>query len=565
MPAHALPDILAGKKTTKYSGEVYLNGHQRDHLYPRVTSYVPQADVMFPHTLVHEAVSFTAKLSRPMAKAAASNRQARKEFEGIIHEHLSQLGLGEVASTKVGSEDVRGISGGQRRRVTLCKGIISGAYVLFCDEPTSGLSSTDAEVAVKLMKVMTKKLGLSIFVVIHQPKTEVAALFDHLVLLTSEPGRMVYNGPMADAMAHYAKLGFPVPDGANPADYFLDLVSPSFKGQQIEALVNYYDAHCAAGVKAQVNSAIAAPGKSAYQILKERSDNIEARLGPLTMPSNSVYAAPFAMQLRAVFGRQFTLLMRDRKSLRTDFLTAIVKAVIVGIGFFDTGSNTKLQQMPFLFMCIQMSVLSGMQSMPALIAERQIMKFECSDRLYREWAFLISTFILDNIVSQLANLVFLVLVFAFSRIPYSSFPSFWLWQLLVVLVTDSMFSAIAAVAKTGAQAQKIAIPPLIFILLFNGFFITLSGVQEWMVWAIYISPMFWGLQEMVSALYQDFTPKGSPDYPRSGQFVIDQCMRHVCALFHARANIVVRVFNRLTPANVLCVFRAWSQMAFKRT
>ena len=61
----------------------------------------------------------------------------------------------QVARTKIGSESVRGVSGGQRRRVTLCKGIVSGAYVLFCDEPTSGLSSTDAEVAIRRMKLLT--------------------------------------------------------------------------------------------------------------------------------------------------------------------------------------------------------------------------------------------------------------------------------------------------------------------------------------------------------------------------------------------------------------------------
>jgi hypothetical protein len=68
-----------------------------------------------------------------------------------------------------------------------------------------------------------------------------------------------------------------------------------------------------------------------------------------------------------------------------------------------------------------------------------------------------------------------------------------------------------------------AIPPLMFVLLFNGFFITLAGVQDWMIWAIYISPMFWGLQEMASLLFSDGVPPTSPDYPRSGQFVIDQC------------------------------------------
>lgn len=323
---------------------MFLNGHPRDKLYQRVTSYVPQADVMFPNQLVKEAVEFTARLSRPMPKSIANNPAARKEVERVIFEHLSHLGLGKVSTTKVGSEDIRGISGGQRRRVTLCKGIVSGAYVLFCDEPTSGLSSTDAEVAIRMLKLMSKKLGISMFVVIHQPKAEVAALFDHLILLTSEPGRIVYNGPMAEAAAHYANLGFPVPMGVNPSDHFLDLVSPSFQGQQISTFVEHYEAHRAAEVRAQVDAMVAKPGLTALQVLQERADKLEARVGKLTMPSDSVYAAPFSIQLKAVFGRQLVLLLRDKKGLRTEFMTAIIKACIVGIGFFDTGG----QQAPSL-------------------------------------------------------------------------------------------------------------------------------------------------------------------------------------------------------------------------
>merc|ERR1711908_239127 len=100
---------------------------------------------------------------------------------------LKDLGLYEVKDTHIGNEKIRGISGGQRRRVTLIRGQVARPQIMFADEPTSGLSSTDAEACVKVMRLLAKKFGITIIVVIHQPRIEVAKLFDHLMLFTASP------------------------------------------------------------------------------------------------------------------------------------------------------------------------------------------------------------------------------------------------------------------------------------------------------------------------------------------------------------------------------------------
>ena len=86
-----------------------------------------------------------------------------------------------------------------------------------------------------------------------------------------------------------------------------------------------------------------------------------------------------------------------------------------------------------------------------------------------------------------------------------------------------MFNCIAAFAKTSQQAQMMAIPPLMFCIIFNGFFVTLAGVQDWMIWAIYISPMFYGFQEIAVGLFDvdPPVPVNSTAYRNSGTFVID--------------------------------------------
>lgn len=148
-----LLDILAGKKTQKFEGEVFLNGRPRDRLFHRVTAYVPQADVMPAYWLVKEAVAFNQALT--IQRPSNVPRDVMAERARLI---LRDLGLDGVADTKIGSESVRGISGGQRRRVTLARGLVSAASIIFCDEPTSGLSSTDAEVCVRRMQLMVSAI-----------------------------------------------------------------------------------------------------------------------------------------------------------------------------------------------------------------------------------------------------------------------------------------------------------------------------------------------------------------------------------------------------------------------
>eukprot|EP00913_Durusdinium_trenchii_P020819 g19558.t1 len=176
---------------------------------------------MFPNVTVKEQVMFHTVLktevpyavSKAMISKATELRLRAVGLEGVQHEYI-------------GSDTNRGISGGQRRRVSLACGLATGAQIFFCDEPTSGLSATDAEQCVRYMRLLCKKYNVTIILAIHQPRQEVAVLFDHLLLLTANPGDLVYNGRMRDAAEYWSNAGFPVPTLVSPTDYFLDLVTP---------------------------------------------------------------------------------------------------------------------------------------------------------------------------------------------------------------------------------------------------------------------------------------------------------------------------------------------------
>ena len=114
-------------------------------------------------------------------------------------------------------------------------------------------------------------------------------------------------------------------------------------------------------------------------------------LGDAPDRSLESYNVPFSMQLQVVLWRAVTLMWRDRAVLRlcTTFAVEIVKALVVGIAFFDIGSKAVQGQVSFIYMMLQMSALSTMQTMPRLVDERTVMKMETGDRLYSEWAYIV--------------------------------------------------------------------------------------------------------------------------------------------------------------------------------
>merc|ERR1719499_1583259 len=212
------------------------------------------------HWKVREALEFNVLLKQ---QPGAS----RKEAADLINQLLDAFGLAGVADTYIGGSQVRGISGGQRRRVTLARGVAAQASLLFCDEPTSGLSATDAELCIKALRILAKRLGVLILVVIHQPRLEVAELFDTLVLLTSNPGRMAYLGPMASAQAYWREQGFPIPAHANETDFCLDLLTPGTSTDASSALVASFSERQKPELDASVEQSMQTKGQTVEEML----------------------------------------------------------------------------------------------------------------------------------------------------------------------------------------------------------------------------------------------------------------------------------------------------------
>ncbi|XP_028083434.1 ABC transporter G family member 18-like [Camellia sinensis] len=209
-------DALAGRIAQgSLEGSVRIDGKPVTTSYMKmISSYVMQDDQLFPMLTVFETFMFAAEVRLPpsISKLEKKNR---------VFELLDQLGLQSTTHTYIGDEGRRGVSGGERRRVSIGIDIIHKPSLLFLDEPTSGLDSTSAYSVVEKVKAIAQS-GSIVLMTIHQPSFRIQMLLDRITVLAR--GRLVYLGNPTALPGHLSGFGRPVPDSENSLEYLLDVI-----------------------------------------------------------------------------------------------------------------------------------------------------------------------------------------------------------------------------------------------------------------------------------------------------------------------------------------------------
>lgn len=193
-----LLNVLAGlNKPT--SGQILINGidlHDENEELEGVIGYIPQDDLLIEELTVFQNLYYNAKL--------CFNDKSEDEIIDLVNKTLNNLGLYDRKDLKVGTPLNKMISGGQRKRLNIALELIREPSILFVDEPTSGLSSRDSENVMDLLRELALK-GKLIFVVIHQPSSDIYKMFDNMMILDTG-GYMIYYGNPVEGVMYFKRL-----------------------------------------------------------------------------------------------------------------------------------------------------------------------------------------------------------------------------------------------------------------------------------------------------------------------------------------------------------------------
>ena len=209
--------VSSGGTITIESDDMYLGGAKinpsMDRDIRRLFAYVAQHDALHESSTPRESLYFSAKLRLPKTTTHGA-------IEKLVNGNIQELGLTSCCDTVIGGKFKKGISGGEKRRVSIGIELVASPSILFLDEPTSGLDSYAASQVMKLLERVAKA-GNTVLFTIHQPSSNVFCSFDRLILLNK--GRVMHQGDVSSISDDFSKLGYPVPPNYNPADWVLDV------------------------------------------------------------------------------------------------------------------------------------------------------------------------------------------------------------------------------------------------------------------------------------------------------------------------------------------------------
>uniref|UniRef100_A0A8C7KV42 Broad substrate specificity ATP-binding cassette transporter ABCG2 n=1 Tax=Oncorhynchus kisutch TaxID=8019 RepID=A0A8C7KV42_ONCKI len=496
-------DVLAARKDPSgLSGEVLIDGAPQPPNFKCLSGYVVQDDVVMGTLTVRENLRFSAALRLPRSVP-------QKEKDARVNDLITELGLTKVADAKVGTQMIRGISGGERKRTNIGMELIIDPSVLFLDEPTTGLDASTANSVLLLLKRMANQ-GRTIIMSIHQPRYSIYRLFDSLTLLVS--GKQVYHGPAQNALDYFSDIGYACEAHNNPADFFLDVINGDstatamnkIQGEDRDRDIDFEEL---SGSRQTIEERLVDEYRncSYFRDTQVELERITQGKQYTTKPTSRTitYNSSFFTQLHWVLGRTFRNLALNPQTSVAQLGVTIFLALIVGAIFFGVKDNQSgiQNRIGALFFITTNQCFSTLSAAELFITERKLFVHEYISGYYRVSVYFLSKILSDIITLRTIPAILFSCVVYF-MIGFKTTPAaFFIFMFTVTLVAytaTAMTMAISADQSVVAMANIFMTISFVFMMIFSGLLVNLPSIMNWLAWLKYLSIPRYGLTPCLS-------------------------------------------------------------------
>ncbi|KAL6132742.1 hypothetical protein ACLB2K_064981 [Fragaria x ananassa] len=481
------------------SGSVLLNGRKRKLSFG-TAAYVTQDDNLIGTLTVKETISYSARLRLP-------DKMGWSEKRALVEGTIMEMGLEDCADTVIGNWHLRGISGGEKRRVSIAVEILMRPRLLFLDEPTSGLDSASAFFVTQTLRALSRD-GRTVIASIHQPSSEVFELFDQLYLLSG--GKTVYFGQASEAYEFFSQAGFPCPALRNPSDHFLRCVNSDFdkvKATLKGSMKLRFEASDDPLEKITTTEAIRVLVDSyrssqysyaATEKVAEISKIVSVHKGTVLDSEGS--QASFLMQTFTLTKRSFVNMSRDFGYYWLRLVIYIVVVVCIGTIYLNIGTGyasilARGSCASFVFGFVTFMSIGGF---PSFVEDMKVFQRE---RLNGHYG--VTAFVLSNTFSAMPFLILItflagtVCYFMVGLHPgFEHYLFFVLCLYACVTVVESLMMAIASIVPNFLMGIIIGAGIQGIFMLVSGYFRLPNDIPKpvWRYPMSYISFHFWALQ-----------------------------------------------------------------------
>ncbi|XP_035418794.1 ATP-binding cassette sub-family G member 5 [Cygnus atratus] len=372
-----LLDAISGRLGHKDSffGEVYVNGrHLKKEQFRDCFSYVPQNDALLSFLTIQESLTYTALL----ALQKCSNSVIKKKVDAV----MAELSLSHIADKIIGSHIFVGISGGERRRVSIAAQLLQDPKVMLLDEPTTGLDCLTANQIVSLLSELAHKDRI-VIITIHQPRSELFRLFDKIAIMSF--GEMVFCGNPMEMITFFSNCGYSCPEQSNPFDFYVDLTSVDTRSKERE-LETYSRVQVI--TSAYKNSEIFSKVLAAIERTRCMKDR------PPIPFKNKDSPGAFS-KLWILFRRITRNFSRDKMGIIMRLLQNLLFGLFVAFFLLrlrtDVEKGAVQDRVGLIYQCVSAPPYTGLLNAVALFPPlRAISDQESKDGLYKKWQMLLA-------------------------------------------------------------------------------------------------------------------------------------------------------------------------------
>ncbi|KAF9617024.1 hypothetical protein IFM89_033094 [Coptis chinensis] len=510
---------LSGKlgSDLEVSGKITYNGHEMHEFVPRRTSaYISQNDLHIGEMTVRETLAFSARCqgvgTRYDMLAELSRREVAENIkpdpdidvymkasalegqkENVVTEYILKiLGLDICADTMVGDEMIRGISGGQRKRVTTGEMLVGPAKALFMDEISTGLDSSTTFQIVNSLRQSVHILGGTALIALLQPAPETYDLFDDILLLSD--GHIVYQGPRENVLEFFESMGFKCPERKGVADFLQEVTSR--KDQQ-----QYWSRKDEAYYYISVQEFADAfqsfhVGRKVGEELSTPFDKKKSHPAALTTTQFGISKKEL---LKACLDREWLLMQRNSFVYYFKMMQLIIVAFITMTLFLRTEMKRNTVDdggvfMGAMFFALVTILFNGFSELSMTIAKLPVFYKQRDLLFYPSWAYSFPTWLLKIPISL--SEVLLWVGMTYYVIGYDPNVERLLRHYFLLLLIDQMaaglFRVVAGVSREMVIANTLGSFVLLVVLSLGGYIMSRVDIKKWWIWGYWSSPLTYG-------------------------------------------------------------------------
>nr|CAD1819356.1 unnamed protein product [Ananas comosus var. bracteatus] len=475
----ALGGRLARSGGRQLSGSITYNGRAFASSLNRNMGFVTQDDVLYPHLTVAETLVYTALLRLP-------STLARQEKVAQAEAVMAELGLASCRNSIIGGPLVRGVSGGERKRVSIGQEMLINPSLLLLDEPTSGLDSTIAGRIVSALLSLAEG-GRTVVMTIHQPSSRIFYMF-HKVLLLSD-GHPIYFGRASRVMGYFASIGYAPSVPMNPADFLLDLANGVSPDQTLDDQICVKEA-LASAYRVQLHNQVA-------EELRESSNQYEEKEADKT-----------ANQWCTSWWEQFhVLLERDLKERKHESFSGlkiaqvIITALLAGFLWLQSGGHAQDQIGLLFFITGFWNFFPIFQAIFTFPQERMMLTKERLSRMYRLSSYFMARLVGDLPMELILPTISITIMYWMGGLKPAAASYFMLLfvTLLSVLVSQGLGLALGALVMELKAATTLASVLMLCFMLAGGYYV--QKVPPFIAWIKYVSVSFYTFKLQITSQY----------------------------------------------------------------